>query len=106
MLSVNKKAKFYTFPRETWQSLWLAHNWRGYGEHFLGHKHKELHVCVFKIPLVYFFVGIKTGLKGYKLTYQKKSLLLPLAYVFMKIAWWFGFIKGHNDGYGHKKVHA
>lgn len=101
LLSVNEKAKFYVFPRETWQRLWLAYCWRGYGKHYLGHKHIGLHVGMRSIPLVYFFLGFKVGLKAYKLTFQKKSLLLPLAYVFMKIAWWFGLMKGHREGYGH-----
>lgn len=102
-VSVNEKAKYYAFLRRTWQSLWIEGVWFGYGKHFLGHKHRDLHVCMYRIPLVYFYVGFKVGVKAYKLTLQKKSFLLPLAYVFMTLAWWFGFIKGHIEGYGHEK---
>ena len=102
-VSVNEKAKYYTFLRRTWQSLWIERVWFGYGKHFLGHKHRDLHVCMYSIPLVYFYLGFKVGVKAYKLTLQKKSFLLPLAYVFMTLAWWFGFIKAHIEGYGHKK---
>jgi hypothetical protein len=77
--------------------------WFGYGTHYLGHKHRDLHVCRRSIPLIFFFAGFKAGVKAYKLTLQKKSFLLPLAYVFLTKAWWFGYIKGHIEGYGHKK---
>ena len=103
LLSVNEKARFQAFLRETWQSLWLAYGWRGCGVHYLYHKHRDLHIRVSSIPFVYSFAGFRIGLKAYKLTFQKKSLLLPLAYFFMKTAWWFGFIKGHIEGYGHEK---
>jgi glycosyltransferase involved in cell wall biosynthesis len=100
---VNEKAEFYAHLRENWHDLLLERMWFGYGKHYLGHKHKGLHVCMYSIPLVHFYIGIKVGLKAYKLTLSKKSFLIPLAYVFMTIAWWFGFIKAHIKGYGHKK---
>jgi len=102
LLSVNQEAKFYAFPRETFQSLWIEGSWFGYGKHYLGHKYRDLHVCMRNMPFIFFFVGFKQGLKAYKLTLQKKSFLLPLVYVFVKVAWWFGFIKGHKEGYGHE----
>jgi len=103
LIAVNEKAKYYAFPRETWQDLWIERSWFGYGKHYLGHKHRDLRVCRRSIPLIFFFVGFRVGLKAYKLTLQKKSFLLPLVYVFTTIAWWFGFIKGHIEGYGHER---
>jgi len=103
LVSVNHEAKYYAFPRETWHSLWIESSWFGYGKHYLNHKYRNLHVHVYNTPLIFFFVGLKAGLKAYKLTLHKNAFLLPLASVFSKIAWWFGFIKSHMEGYGHQK---
>lgn len=100
-VAINKEAKYYVFPRASWQSVWLERVWFGYGEHLLGHKHKDLHVCMYHIPAVNFYVGIKKGIKAYRLTSEKKSFLLPVSDVFATIAWWYGFIKAHAEGYGH-----
>jgi glycosyltransferase involved in cell wall biosynthesis len=100
-VAINKEAKYHVFPHASWQRVWLEGVWFGYGEHFLGHKHKDLHVCMYSIPAVYFYEGIKEGIRAYKLTFEKKSFLLPVNYVFAKIAWWYGFIKAHAEGYGH-----
>ena len=104
LVSVNEKAEYYAFPRETWSDLWTERSWFGYGKHYLSHKHGEFRAAIYINLLVFFFVGSKMGLKAYRLTLQKKSFLIPLAYVFCTMAWWYGFIKGHIDGYGHKKV--
>jgi glycosyltransferase involved in cell wall biosynthesis len=104
LIALNVKAKYYALSRETWQALWTENVWFGYGKHFLSHKYKGMHVLMYVAyaPLIYFFVGFKQSLKAYKLTSQKKSFLLPLAYVFSTLALWFGFLKAHQHGYGHK----
>jgi len=101
LISVNREAKFFAYTRQTWHDVWTEAAWFGYGKHYLGHKYQGLHVCMYRIPLINFYVGIKVSLKAYRLTSQPKSFLLPLAYVFSTIAWWFGFMKADLEGYGH-----
>jgi glycosyltransferase involved in cell wall biosynthesis len=101
LISVNRETKFSAFTRQSWRDVWSEAAWFGYGKHYLGHKYKNLHVCMYSIPLINFYVGIRTSLKAYRLTSQPKSFLLPFAYVFSSIAWWFGFLKAHLEGYGH-----
>jgi len=47
--------------------------------------------------------SLKLSQKAYVKTYRKISFLIPLLSVWGNTAWWFGFIKGHIDGYGHGK---
>lgn len=100
-LRVNTKAEFLAVPRDTWQALWIEESCFGYGKHYLRHKRKDSLVLVRNIPIIFFVGGLKEGLKAYRLTLRKKSLLIPFSSVFAKAAWWFGYIKAHAEGYGH-----
>lgn len=102
VVTVNELAKYCAILRATWQSLWTECVWFGYGGHFLGHKNKKSHVCMYHIPLVHFYVGFREGSKAYKLTSQKKSFLFPLNDVFEDMGWWYGYAKAHAEGYGHE----
>jgi len=106
LLSVNEKAKYYAFSRETWQGMWIERSWFGYGTHYLGHKYRDMHVCRRAVPFAVLFAGLRTSVEAYRLTSRKESFLLPLASVFLNAAWWFGYFKGHMDGYGHKAVNS
>jgi glycosyltransferase involved in cell wall biosynthesis len=87
----------YHKQSRTWRELWRRHFWYGYGLHFLLAKNKKLNVfrdrSVDRIPLSFL---------AYKLTYRKAVFLLPLNFIFKKIALIFGFLKAHFDGYGHR----
>jgi len=104
LLSVNEKAGYCAFSRETWQGMWTERSWFGYGTHYLGHKHRDMHVCRRAVPFVVLLAGLRMSIEAYRLTLRKESFLLPLASVFLNTAWWFGYVKGHMDGYGHKLV--
>jgi len=99
LVSINQEAKFYHNCRDTWRDLWNEQKWFGYGGHYISHKHKF--VLWRRVPPASFMSGLMLALKVYKLTYQKKSFLLPSQSVFQSIAWCLGFIKSHMDGYGH-----
>jgi len=101
LVAVNEQAEYYVFPRATWQDAWAEMVWFGYGGHFLGHKDRSLHVCMYNIPLVRFIIGFRTSSKAYRLTSEKKAYLIPLKNVFMTAGWWYGYIKAHFEGYGH-----
>jgi len=105
-LRVNTKAEFYAVPKDTWQSLWTEVSWFGYGTHYLNHKREDSRALVRKIPIISFIGGLKVGLKAYRLTLRKESLLMPFSYVFASVAWWFGYIRAHEEGYGHEEFSA
>jgi glycosyltransferase involved in cell wall biosynthesis len=102
-ITLNEWAKFFAFSRETWKELWLEQIWLGYGHHFLSHKSKRKNIFLHYSPLIYLYIGVKQSFKAYKLTLEKKSFLFPLLYFFSTSAILFGFLKAHNEGYGHKK---
>jgi cellulose synthase/poly-beta-1,6-N-acetylglucosamine synthase-like glycosyltransferase len=102
-IALNEKAEFYALSRETWQGLWKENVWFGYGKHFLSHKYKEKNFFLRYLPLIYVYIGLKQSLSCYRLTQQKNSFLLPLLGFFNTTSLYFGFIKAHKDGYGHKK---
>ena len=101
LLSVNRRARFYAHPRETWQGIWTESSWFGYGKHFLSHKRGDLQKLAYNSPVLFFFTSFRVGGKAYRLTLRKEAFLLPLGYVFSTIAWWFGFLRAHAEGYGH-----
>jgi len=90
------EAEFYHRCKKTWKALWRENCWYGYGGHYSSHKKiKPFAPTAVLIGLRYLFVG-------YKLTHRKVAFLFPLQQAFKKIAWLFGFIKAHLDGYGHE----
>lgn len=105
LIALNEQAKFFALSRETWQALWKENVWFGYGKHFLSHKYQDGHFFLHNLPLIYIYVGFKQSLRCYRLTSQKKSVLLPLLGFFYATSLYFGFIRAHQEGYGHKKVH-
>lgn len=104
IVAVNEQARYHVFLRATWQDMWAERVWFGYGQHFLGHKDKSMHVCMYHNPLINFYSGFKSGIQGYKLTSEKKSFLFPPYNVLVTAAWWQGYIKAHMEGYGHQKA--
>jgi glycosyltransferase involved in cell wall biosynthesis len=101
LVAVNPHAEYYVFPRATWQDLWAERVWFGYGQHFLGHKDMSLNVCIYHIPIIKLYTGLKLSIKAYRLTTEKKSFLFPIYNVLITAAWWHGFLKAHLEGYGH-----
>ena len=90
------KALLYEQQKETWNAIWKRHNWYGYGLHYIQHKHKN-----FKLLTTSTNERIIFSSKAYELTHRKAVFLLPLNFIFRKIALLFGFFKAHRDGYGH-----
>jgi glycosyltransferase involved in cell wall biosynthesis len=89
-------AVLYERQKGTWSDLWKRHFWYGYGLHFIQHKNKGQKMFASKSR-----GRIILSSKAYKLTHRKVVFLLPLNFVFKKIALFFGFLKAHIDGYGH-----
>lgn len=102
LFAINNKVKFYHLPRQSWVDLWNEEIWYGYGNHYIYHKHKNSLNLSRENLIISFIDGLFTAVRAYKLFYLRKSFILPILFVFQKISWWMGFIKGHINGYGHK----
>lgn len=82
----------------TWKDIWKENFWYGYGGHYFMHKHGR------NRRFSMFLEGFKRTVVAYRVTRRKIVFLFPLQYFFKKIAWFFGFLKAHMDGYGHNIV--
>jgi len=88
-------AIFHDRRKDTWRALWRENFWYGYGGHYFLHKYRR------RVSTSALLAGLRRSSVAYKLTHQKGVFLLPLLHAFKKIAWLFGFVKAHIDGYGH-----
>jgi glycosyltransferase involved in cell wall biosynthesis len=85
---------FYERRRATWKSLWDEYFWLGYGARHLFRKNKKA-INVYKMfPPIAVASELLRASHAYKLLYRKVVFLLPFHYVFKRIAWLLGFIKG------------
>ncbi|MEM2292358.1 MAG: glycosyltransferase [Nitrososphaeria archaeon] len=94
---------FYSQGKEGWRKYWVHSLWHGYGAHYFKHKNKHAPSLSKMTPPIALIRGIAYSVVAYKMLKQKKTFLLPIFCLFKNIGWWTGFIKGHIDGYGHKK---
>ena len=88
-------AAFCDRRKGTWKDLWNENFWYGYGGHYFMHKHGRNRRIFTPLES---FKRVRTA---YKLTRRKVVFLFILQYFFKKIAWFFGFLKAHINGYGH-----
>jgi glycosyltransferase involved in cell wall biosynthesis len=97
-------AVFYEKRRNTWKALWNEYFWHGFGFHYLYHGNKASMTKVFQkmFPPILFLSEFLGSIKVYQLTKKKISFLMPLHYLFKRAAWFYGFVKSHLRGYGHK----
>ncbi|MCR3906926.1 MAG: glycosyltransferase [Candidatus Bathyarchaeota archaeon] len=85
-------AKFYETRRQTWNSLWHEYFWHGQGNRYLFKKNNNVINLYKLIPPVAIFLELLRVPKAYKLLYRKSVVLLPLHYLFKRIAWIIGFL--------------
>lgn len=94
---------FIESTRNSWISLWNQYFWYGYGGHFIFHKDVSMLTLWKMTPPAGFVSGVVRCLGAYRLTHRAIVFFLPFHYTFKRIAWFFGFLKGHRDSYGHQK---
>lgn len=87
---------FFENQRTTWNEIWKRHVWYGYGLHFFSHKHRNRNMFINKSNDTIIFSSI-----AYKITHKKVVFLLPINFLFRRIALFSGFLKAHLSGYGH-----
>jgi glycosyltransferase involved in cell wall biosynthesis len=90
-------AVFYEQHRQSWRSLWDEYFWHGYGWQSLLTKNRDMVNIGKLLPPVAIAVEITRVPIAYRLTYSKASVLLPLHYVFKRIAWFLGFVKSRRE---------
>ncbi|MEM2507223.1 MAG: glycosyltransferase [Nitrososphaeria archaeon] len=88
-------AVFSERRRTTWRLLWDEYFWLGYGTYYLYKKQKEFTRDYRKIifPLITIAVILQRTSLAYRLLHQKTVLLLPLHWIFKRLAWIRGFLK-------------
>jgi glycosyltransferase involved in cell wall biosynthesis len=89
---------YFESRKKTWKAVWKQFFWYGYGSHFLLHnKQRTVKIAQVLDPFTYSSVA-------YQLTGKKLAFMVPLQYYFKRIAWYFGFLKAHMNGYGHNQI--
>jgi len=91
-LLCNTSVPFYEKRRQTWKSLWKEYFWHGQGNRYLLKKDKTILNLYKMLPPVALTAELLRVPAAYKLTYRKTVVLLPLHYIFKRIAWILGFL--------------
>ena len=100
---VKTKEMFAESTRQSWQSLWAQYVWYGRGGHFIFHKNSDALSLWKMTPMAGFLAGLLRSPRAYLIAHRKAVILLPVHYTYKRIAWLFGFMSAHLDGYGHLK---
>ena len=98
------KATFYEKCKEDWRELWEQYVWWGYGGHYLFHKDKRINPIYEMLPVAGFIAGLLRSFIAYKLTHRKIFFLVPVHYIFKRIAWCYGFLKAHLNRYQNSRI--
>jgi GT2 family glycosyltransferase len=100
-LATNSKAKYFHKQRETWRSLVRRGVWYGFGGHFINRKYEARIKSPYRLPPVYFGLGLRLSSKVYRKHGDKKSFFIPIVGSLFSIGWCIGFVLSHIQGYGH-----
>ena len=90
-------AVFHDRRKNNLKDIWNENFWYGYGGHMFLHKKGR----PASLSLGGVLGGLYRAFVAYRLTHRKAVFLLPLQYLFKKVAWLFGYTKSHLDSYGH-----
>lgn len=84
-------ADFYENRRNNWKDLWNEYFWHGSGGRIIFNKVSP-HSMLYKMfPPTTILTVISRSCNAYKLTHRKVVFLLPLQWIFKRIAWCLGF---------------
>lgn len=87
-------AEFYEKRRNNWKGLWDEYYWHGSGGRKILNKISS-HVMLYRMfPPTILLTVVSRSCAAYRLTGKKVVFLLPLNWVFKRIAWFLGFMKG------------
>ena len=88
------QARFYEIRRQNWSSLWEEYFWHGRGGVLLHKKNTNLIDFSHMLPPVALINETSRAVKAYRILNLRKVFLLPIHYLFKRIAWVSGFIHG------------
>ena len=95
-------AIFYERRRKTWKALWEEYFWHGKGGFQLYKKNANIIVTWKIFPLTLLFKKFIQVKRAYKMTHYKGVFMLPVHYIFKRIAWFFGFLTEYVKWYLNK----
>jgi glycosyltransferase involved in cell wall biosynthesis len=84
-------AEFYEVRRKNWKGLWNEYFWHGSGGRIIFNKVYPSSMLYKMFPPTTILIVISRSCKAYRLTHKKIVFLLPLQWIFKRIAWCFGF---------------
>jgi glycosyltransferase involved in cell wall biosynthesis len=99
LYSVNVFCYDYERYGMTWKELWQRYWIRGYHTHYFLHKRRGLIKHYRNFPPAAFLFGLYSSFTLFRLTRNRAVFLLAFPYTVKMIAWYFGFIGSHHDGY-------
>ena len=83
--------EFYEKRRNNWKELWKEYFWHGSGGRKILNK-VSFHSMIFRMfPPTILLNVISRSCRAYKLTHNKIVFMLPLQWIFKRIAWILGF---------------
>lgn len=84
-------ADFYENRRNNWKDLWNEYFWHGSGGRIIFNKVSPYSMLYKMFPPTTILTVISRSCNAYKLTHKKVVFLLPLQWIFKRIAWCLGF---------------
>jgi glycosyltransferase involved in cell wall biosynthesis len=85
-------AEFYEKRRKKWKDLWNEYFWHGSGGRTIFNKVSP-HSMLYKMfPPTIILIVVSRSCNAYKLVHKKVVFLLPLHWIFKRIAWCLGFV--------------
>jgi glycosyltransferase involved in cell wall biosynthesis len=85
-------AVFYERRRGSWHSLWDEYFWHGRGAYSLYEKNKRALNLYNTLPIIAIIEEFRRSLLAYKIAKRKIVFLLPLHWIFKRIAWIIGLM--------------
>lgn len=84
-------AEFYERRRNNWKDLWNEYCWHGSGGRMIFDKVSPYSMLFKMFPPISILLVISRSCDAYRLTRKKRVFLLPLHWIFKRIAWCLGF---------------
>ena len=88
---------------KSWKALWEEYFWHGSGGRFISRNIESSSVLYKIFPPIGILAEFSRSLIAYILVRRKVVFLLPLHWIFKRIAWSLGFAIGYTMNYLHIK---
>jgi glycosyltransferase involved in cell wall biosynthesis len=85
-------AEFYEKRKNSWKGLWNEYFWQGAGGRKIFRKISPYTMLSRMFPPTIFLTVVTRSCSAYRLTAKKAVFLLPLQWIFKRVAWVLGFV--------------